>query len=87
MPLTSDSPPQSRPIHSDADFDHPNCRFALVVNVGLVDMTPKSGSTEVWLGSHSNSGPAAQEGKRGERAGGRIKEALLAERATERPPS
>ena len=50
-------------------------------------MTPENGSTEVWLGSHLNSGPAAQEGKHGERASGRIKEALLVERAKERPPS
>jgi ectoine hydroxylase-related dioxygenase (phytanoyl-CoA dioxygenase family) len=87
LPPTPDSPPQSQPIHSDADIDHPNCPFALVVNVGLVDMTPENGSTEVWLGSHLNSGPAAQEGKHGERASGRIKEALLVERAKERPPS
>jgi hypothetical protein len=85
LPPTPDCPPQSQPIHSDADIDHPNCPFALVVNVGLVEMTPENGSTEVWLGSHLNSGPAAQEGKHGERASGRIKEALLVERAKERP--
>ena len=87
LPPTPDSPPQSQPIHSDADIDHPNCPFALVVNVCLIDMTPENGSTEVWLGSHLNSGPTAQEGKHGERASGRIKETLLAERALERPPS
>lgn len=87
LPPTADSPPQSQPIHSDADIDHPNCPFALVVNVGLVDMTPENGSTEVWLGSHLNSGPAMQEGKHGERTSGRIKQALLVVRATERPPS
>jgi ectoine hydroxylase-related dioxygenase (phytanoyl-CoA dioxygenase family) len=87
LPPTPDSPPQSQPIHSDADFDHPNSPFALVVNVGLVEMAPENGSTEVWLGSHLNSGPATQEGKHGERASGRIKEALLVERAKERPPS
>jgi hypothetical protein len=87
LPPTPGSPPQSQPIHSDADIDHPNCPFALVVNVGLIDMTPENGSTEVWLGTHLNSGPATQEGKHGERASGRIKEALLAERAKERPPS
>jgi ectoine hydroxylase-related dioxygenase (phytanoyl-CoA dioxygenase family) len=50
-------------------------------------MTPENGSTEVWLGSHLNPGPATQEGKHGERASGRIKEVLLVERAKERPPS
>jgi ectoine hydroxylase-related dioxygenase (phytanoyl-CoA dioxygenase family) len=76
----------SQPIHSDADFEHPNCPFALVVNVPLVEMTPENGSTEVWLGTH-HSTVASQEGKHGERASGRIKEGLLAKRREERPPS
>lgn len=87
LPPTPGSSPQSQPVHSDADFDHPNCPFALVVNVPLVGMTPENGSTEVWLGTHLLSSLAAQEGKHGERASGRIKMDLLEKRALERPPS
>lgn len=87
MPPTSDAPPLSQPVHSDADFDHPNCPFALVVNVPLVEMTSENGSTEIWLGSHNLSTLTAQEGRQGERASGRIKSNLLEERRLERPPS
>jgi ectoine hydroxylase-related dioxygenase (phytanoyl-CoA dioxygenase family) len=86
LPPTPESPPQSQPVHSDADFDHPQSPFALVVNVPLVQMTKENGSTEVWLGSHITSSSASQEGKHGERASGRIKEGHLAERREERPP-
>jgi ectoine hydroxylase-related dioxygenase (phytanoyl-CoA dioxygenase family) len=82
-----DSPPQSQPIHSDADFDHPSSPFALVINVPLVEMTPENGSTEIWLGSHLYSNVACQEGAHGERASGMIKEELMAECAKERGPS
>jgi ectoine hydroxylase-related dioxygenase (phytanoyl-CoA dioxygenase family) len=87
LPPTPDSPPQSQPVHSDADFEHPNCPFALVVNVPLVEMTPENGSTEVWLGTHLLSSLASQEGKHGDRASGRIKIDLLEERSHRRPPS
>jgi hypothetical protein len=40
---------QGQPVHSDADFAHPNIPFAMVVNVGLMRMHPKNGSTgEDW---------------------------------------
>ncbi|KAG9230252.1 hypothetical protein BJ875DRAFT_162296 [Amylocarpus encephaloides] len=78
--------PQSQPVHSDADFAHPQCPFALVVNVPLVDMTKENGSTEVWLGSHTNASIDSQEGLHGERASGRIKAELLEQRRNERPP-
>ena len=87
LPPTPESPPQSQPVHSDADFDHPNCPFALVVNVPLVEMTPENGSTEVWLGTHLLSSLAVQEGEHGERASGRIRTSALEERALERSPS
>jgi ectoine hydroxylase-related dioxygenase (phytanoyl-CoA dioxygenase family) len=74
-------------VHSDADFDHPNSPFALVINVPLVTMTPENGSTEVWLGTHNITSLAAQEGLHGERASGRVKKELLEQRALERPPS
>ncbi|RFU27077.1 hypothetical protein B7463_g9275, partial [Scytalidium lignicola] len=87
VPLIPGSEPLSQPVHSDADFNHPQSPFALVVNVPLVEMTVENGSTEVWLGTHINSSLASQEGEHGERASGRIKENLLAERRKERPPS
>lgn len=49
-------------------------------------MTPENGSTELWLGTHT-ADVSAQEGKHGERASGRIKEDLLADRRGVRGPS
>lgn len=77
--------PQRQPVHSDADFSHPDHPFALVVNVPLVSMTPENGSTELWLGTHNN-GISAQEGEHGDRASGRIKETLLFAQNRTRPP-
>lgn len=87
MPPTSTSPPQSQPVHTDADFDHLSHPFALVVNVPLITMTPENGSTEVWLGTQNHAGLDAQDGLHGERASGRIKPNLLEERRAVRPPS
>lgn len=75
----------AQPTHSDADFVHPNCPFALVVNVPLVDMTIENGSTEVWLGTH-HSDISIQEGAHGERASGRIIQPALDSRRQVRPP-
>ncbi|KAI2642057.1 hypothetical protein GGS21DRAFT_288415 [Xylaria nigripes] len=88
MPVLPGGTPQRQPVHSDADFAHPEHPFALVVNIPLVDMTPHNGSTEIWLGTHTNnSGLAAQEGAHGERASGRIKRDLLTKRiASHGPP-
>lgn len=86
MPPSTDSPPQRQPVHSDADFAHPDHAFALVVNVPLVEMTPHNGSTEVWLGTHKDYGHEAQEGAHGERASGRIRQALLDQRRQIIPP-
>ena len=86
LPPTKDAPPASQPIHNDADFDHPRISFALVVNVPLITMDVQHGSTEVWLGTHSNTTIADQEGAHGERASGRIKKDLLEERRKVRAP-
>jgi ectoine hydroxylase-related dioxygenase (phytanoyl-CoA dioxygenase family) len=86
LPPTPDSPPKCQPTHSDADIDHPDCPFALVVNVPLVQMTPENGSTEVWLGTHIGSNLQCQEGEHGDRASGRIKKDLLEQRRATRPP-
>lgn len=86
MPPTEETPPTSQPVHSDADFDHPTHPFALVVNVPLTTMTPKNGSTELWLGTHNDSGPHVQAGLHGERNSGRIKPSVLEKRRAIRPP-
>lgn len=84
LPPTDETFNKSQPVHADADFDTPECPFALVINVPLIDMTPENGSTEIWLGTQNYS-VECQEGKQGERASGRIKESLLNKRTTERP--
>ncbi|UNI18442.1 hypothetical protein JDV02_004710 [Purpureocillium takamizusanense] len=75
-PLPSGASAQRQPVHADADFAFPSHPFALVVNVPLVAMDARNGSTEVWLGTHTQDA-SAQEGAHGERASGRIKESLL----------
>ena len=78
---------QSQPVHSDADFDHPQIPFALVINVPLVTMmTPENGSTEIWLGTHLCSGLRVQEGRHGDRASGRVLPDKLEERRKVNPP-
>ncbi|OJJ64001.1 hypothetical protein ASPSYDRAFT_84035 [Aspergillus sydowii CBS 593.65] len=86
MPPTATAPPMSQPVHSDADFEHPVHPFACVINVPLITMTPENGSTEVWLGTHTDTGMHVQEGLHGERASGRIKTDELEARRAIRPP-
>lgn len=86
LPPVSGVTPQSQPVHTDADFDHPESPFALVINVPLTDMDINNGSTEVWLGTHNITSLAAQEGKQGDRASGRIAKHLLEQRKQEREP-
>ncbi|KAI1775715.1 hypothetical protein F4818DRAFT_414754 [Hypoxylon cercidicola] len=88
MPPLPGGSPARQPVHSDADFRHPDHPFALVVNVPLVTMTPENGSTEIWLGTHNHeNGVEAQEGAHGERASGRIRKSLLVKRKETCPPS
>lgn len=87
MPPTSTCPSTSQPVHTDADFDHPSHPFAYVINVPLVTMTPENGSTEIWLGTHVDSGLHVQEGAHGtDRASGRIKVQEVERRRTVRMP-
>lgn len=86
MPPTATAPPMLQPVHSDADFEHPVHPFAYVINVPLITMTPENGSTEVWLGTHADTGLHMQEGLHGERASGRIKTDELEARRAVRPP-
>lgn len=85
MPPLPGSSPQRQPVHSDADFAHPSHPFALVVNVPLIHFTPANGSTELWLGTHSN-GIEVQEGAHGERASGTIRPEILEKQAKVRGP-
>lgn len=43
-----------QPPHIDVDFDFPKIPFGYCVNINLVDVTPENGSTELWLGSHTD---------------------------------
>jgi hypothetical protein len=58
----------------------------MVINVPLISMMPKNGSTEIWLGTHAETTIADQEGAHGDRASGRIKPGLLEARKKVRPP-
>jgi Phytanoyl-CoA dioxygenase (PhyH) len=61
-------PSESRqPVHADIGqlwpdqtIAHP--AYGLVVNVGLVDMSPENGSTEVWPGTHLDTSVTMQAG-------------------------
>jgi ectoine hydroxylase-related dioxygenase (phytanoyl-CoA dioxygenase family) len=77
---------ESQPVHTDADFDHPQIPFALVLNVPLITMTPENGSTEFWLGTHIISRLHVQEQSQDEHAGGEIRQQFLSERRAARPP-
>ncbi|KAI7507694.1 phytanoyl-CoA dioxygenase family protein [Hortaea werneckii] len=89
MPPEDGAQPQRQPVHADSDFAHPSHPFALVVNVPLIRFTPENGSTETWLGTHTGdlSGLQVQEGAKGTRASGRIREDLLEQRRQVRGPS
>ena len=86
MPPTDKHPPMSQPVHADADFEHPTHPFAYVINIPLITMTPENGSTELWLGTHRDTGLHLQEGMHGERASGRIKSDALDKQRAIRPP-
>ncbi|KAI1186738.1 hypothetical protein F5B17DRAFT_352884 [Nemania serpens] len=87
LPTPAGGSPQRQPVHADADFAHPEHPFALVINVPLIDMSPRNGSTEVWLGTHTGTGGIeAQEGAHGERASGRIRQDVLADWVATRGP-
>jgi hypothetical protein len=39
-----------QPVHSDADFKHPDCPFYCVANIPLITSEVATGATEIWLG-------------------------------------
>ncbi len=56
-----------QPVHADTGQlwpgqQHVHPAFGLVVNVGLVDMSPENGSTEIWPGTHLDPTVAIQSG-------------------------
>jgi hypothetical protein len=58
---------QRQPVHADTGQLWPNLEvahppYALVVNVGLVDMSPENGSTEIWPGTHLDTTIVVQDG-------------------------
>jgi len=61
-------PSESRqPVHADSGQLWENLEvatppYALVVNVGLVDMSPENGSTEIWPGTHLDTTVTMQSG-------------------------
>lgn len=61
-------PSESRqPVHADSGQLWPNLQsvpppYALVVNVGLVDMSSENGSTEIWPGTHLDPTVVMQDG-------------------------
>jgi hypothetical protein len=61
-------PSESRqPVHADLGQLWPNQvvahpAYGLVVNLGLVDMQPENGSTEIWPGTHKDTSVVLQNG-------------------------
>jgi ectoine hydroxylase-related dioxygenase (phytanoyl-CoA dioxygenase family) len=56
-----------QPVHADMgqlwpDLEVAHPAYGLVVNVGLVDMSPENGSTELWLGTHKDTSVVLQSG-------------------------
>lgn len=56
-----------QPVHADTGQLWPNLEvptppYALVVNFGLVDMSPENGSTEIWPGTHTDPTVLLQSG-------------------------
>ena len=52
---------ERQPVHPDVgqlwpDLEVASPAFGLVVNVPMVDMSPENGSTEIWPGSHLDTG-------------------------------
>lgn len=45
-----------QPPHIDVHFDFPRVPFGYCVNINLVDTSPSNGATEIWLGTHTNTG-------------------------------
>ncbi|CAN5646293.1 hypothetical protein BH11ARM2_BH11ARM2_11520 [soil metagenome] len=56
-----------QPVHADTgqlwpDLDHAHPPVSVVVNVATVDFSPENGSTEIWLGTHTDPTVTIQKG-------------------------
>ncbi|KAJ9499752.1 hypothetical protein H2202_004742 [Exophiala xenobiotica] len=81
LPDVHANPFATEPVHSDVHYEHPRACFSLAVNVVLIDCSPENGSTECWLGTHTSTKFADQNGMSG------IHQHLLDERSqTHGPP-
>lgn len=74
-----------QPVHPDVaqlwpDLKHPTPAFGLVVNVPVVDMDARNGSTELWPGSHHDTAYSIHQGS------ARVSEEHLERRRAVRPP-
>lgn len=74
-----------QPVHPDVsqlwpDLRHPTPAFGLVVNVPVVDMDARNGSTELWPGSHHDTAYSIHDGS------ARISEPNLERRSETHPP-
>lgn len=64
---TSLPSPHRQPVHADSGQLWPNLEvahpaYAIVVNVGLVDMSEENGVTEMWPGTHLDTSVVMQSG-------------------------
>ncbi|KAK5445365.1 hypothetical protein LTS15_010146 [Exophiala xenobiotica] len=71
-----------QPVHSDANFQHPNCPFYCVANIPLITSEVATGATEIWLGGQHRGNIEDQAGP-GELA---IHPDLVAAREKVQPP-
>lgn len=70
-----------QPVHSDADFRHPDCPFYCVANIPLITSEVATGATEIWLGGqHRGNVQDQAEG------GLSIREELVEARRSIQPP-
>lgn len=76
-----------QPVHSDLEFAHPLFPFAIAINIGLVDISPENGGTEIWVGSHRDSNIDQHAGSSTDSPRDlRIQETYMQQRAKHSPP-
>ncbi|KAK5208387.1 hypothetical protein LTR41_005613 [Exophiala xenobiotica] len=81
--LPNKDPDARQAVHSDAYHDHHNFPWAVVLNIYLCDVGPENGATEVWRGTHRDTGKKDHVSA----YSGRIRREVFCERAKVSPPS
>jgi ectoine hydroxylase-related dioxygenase (phytanoyl-CoA dioxygenase family) len=71
-----------QPPHIDVNFAFPRVPFGYCININLVDTSPENGSTEVWLGTHTDT----DQGVLPTTGDLRIRDELVERRRAVRPP-